>query len=48
MVRIRMIWMMVMKIPREKIPRRITFFRIASWVFRSIGNGVSMLQKKGS
>lgn len=41
-----MIWMTVMNAPREKIPRRTTFFRIGSWVLRSIGNGVSMLQEK--
>jgi hypothetical protein len=43
MVRIRTIWMIVMKVPREKMPRRTTFLRNASWVLMSMGKGVSIL-----
>ena len=42
-VRMRIIWMMVIKMPREKRPRMITFLRVCSRDFNNIGNGVSIL-----
>jgi len=44
MVRMRMIWMTVMKVPREKMPRRITFFFVGMRDLMSMGKGVSMLK----
>ena len=48
MVRIRIIWITVMKMPREKMPMRMAFFRRGSFAWTSIGNGVLILQGRSS